>query len=127
MKKAKSAPVLALSFLLPALTMLAVYAAMGMAPFGDKSTLTMDMSNQYVEFLCGLKGGDVYFSWSKSLGTCYIGVFAYYVSSPLSVLTLFVPNASMPIGVLFLTALKLGLCGLTFSLFLQYRDRKSVV
>lgn len=121
MRKAKSAHVLALSFLLPALAMLAVYAAMGMAPFGDKSILTMDMSNQYVEFLCGLKSGDLYFSWSKSLGTSYVGVFAYYVSSPLSVLTLFVPNASMPVGVLFLTVLKLGLCGLTFSLFLQHR------
>ena len=52
----------ALCFLLPALLMLAVYAAMGMAPFGDKTILAMDMADQYVEFFCGLKQGDVYFS-----------------------------------------------------------------
>jgi uncharacterized membrane protein YfhO len=117
----KTAGVLALSFLLPALTLLAAFAAMGMAPFGDQSTLIMDQSGQYVEFLCGLKSGDVFFSWSKSLGTNYIGLFAYYVSSPFSALTLLCPNDAMPIGVLFLTILKIGLSGLTFGLLLKYR------
>ena len=78
----------ALSFFLPALLMLGVYAALGMAPFGDKTVLAMDMADQYVEFFCALKHGDLYFSWSKALGGSYIGVFSYYVSSPLSLLTL---------------------------------------
>lgn len=107
----------ALSFLVPAALMLAVYGAMGMAPFGDKSILAMDMADQYVEFFCALKHGDVYFSWSKALGTTYIGVFTYYVSSPLSLLTLLVPNEAMPMGLMFLTVLKVGLIGLTYAIF----------
>ena len=125
MRKIKTAALLSLCFLIPAALSLAVFAAMGMAPFGSKSILIMDMSGQYVEFLCGLKTGAVYFSWAKALGGNYIGVFAYYVSSPLSFLTLLCPNADMPIAVLFLTVLKLGLSGLTFGIFLLCRFRKT--
>jgi len=117
----------ALCFLLPAALMLAVYAAMGMAPFGDKTILAMDMADQYVEFFCALKNGDLYFSWSKALGTTYIGVFTYYVSSPLSLLTLLVPNEAMPVGLMFLTVLKVGLIGLTYAIFTTHYFKKSGV
>lgn len=109
------------AFLLPCLLLLAVYASMGMWPWGDKTILASDMADQYVEFFCALKHGDVYFSWSKALGSSYIGVFSYYVSSPLSLLTLLVPNEYMPCGLMFLCCLKVGLIGLSFSLF--YRRR----
>lgn len=113
-----------LCFMLPAVIVLIAFAKMKMAPFGDKSLMIMDMSGQYVEFLCGLKNGDVFFSWSKALGGNYIGVFTYYVSSPLSLLTIFCPNSKMPIAVLFLTVLKIGLAGFTFSLLLRYRFKR---
>ena len=115
--KQRNAALYALCFLLPAALLLAVYAAMGMAPFGDRTILAMDMADQYVEFFCALKHGDLFFSWSKALGTSYVGVFSYYVSSPLSLLTLLVPNESMPVGLMFLTVLKVGLAGLTYAIF----------
>ena len=108
-----------LCFLLPAALMLVVYASIGMAPFGDKSILVMDMAQQYVDFFCALKEGDLFFSWGKSMGTSYIGLFSYYVSSPLSALTLLVDNAQMPLALMGLTVLKLGLAGLTFGLYHQ--------
>lgn len=111
----------ALSFLIPGAVMLAVFAALGMAPFGDNTILISDMSTQYVEFFCALKNGDLFFSWSKALGTSYIGVFSYYVSSPLSFLTLLVSNEAMPVGLLFLAALKIALAGLAFCLFIRRR------
>lgn len=117
MTKSRTKLLYSLAFFLPALLMLGVYAAMGMAPFGDKTILAMDMADQYVEFFCALKNGDIYFSWSKALGSSYIGVFSYYVSSPLSLLTLLVPNEHMPIGLMFLTVLKVGLSGLTYAVF----------
>lgn len=110
--------------MLPAIIVLIAFAKMKMAPFGENSLMIMDMSGQYVEFLCGLKSGDVFFSWSKALGGNYVGVFTYYVSSPLSLLTLFWPNSQMPIAVLVLTVLKIGLAGLTFSLLLRYRFQR---
>ena len=109
------------AFLLPALVFLAVCAAMGFAPFGESSILIFDLSDQFVEFLCALKHGDVFFSWNTALGGSYIGTFSYYVSSPFSLLTLLCPNEHMPIAVVFLVALKLGLAGLTFSLLLRRR------
>ncbi len=109
------------AFLLPALVFLAVCAAMGFAPFGESSILIFDLSDQFVEFLCALKHGEVFFSWNTALGGSYIGTFSYYVSSPFSLLTLLCPNEHMPIAVVFLVALKLGLAGLTFSLLLRRR------
>ena len=109
------------AFALPALVLLGVYASLGLAPWGDRTVLLSDMSSQYVEFFCALKNGELFFSWSKALGTSYIGVFSYYVSSPLSLLTLFVPNEAMPLGLMGLIALKVGLSGLSFVLFARKR------
>ena len=117
----RRAAVPALSFLIPGLAALWAFAALGMAPWGDKTVLISDMSSQYVDFFCALKNGELFFSWSKALGTAYIGVFSYYVSSPLSLLTLLVPNEAMPVGLLFLIALKIALAGLSFSLYARRR------
>ena len=113
--------ILVLSFVVPGLVMLWVYASLGIAPFGDRTVLVSDMSSQYVNFFCSLKNGDLFFSWSKALGTGYIGVISYYVSSPLSLLTLFVPNETMPVGLALLTVLKIALAGLSFCAFAQRR------
>lgn len=107
----------ALCFVLPALTLTWAYAMEGFYPFGDKSVLVSDMAQQYVEFFCALKKGGLFFNWSKALGTSYIGVFSFYVSSPLSFLTLLVPNQVMPLGVMALVVLKLGLAGLSYGVF----------
>lgn len=114
-------PVGLLCFALPGLLFLAVCAGMGFAPFGESSILIFDLSDQFVEFLCALKHGDVFFSWNAALGGSYIGTFSYYVPSPFSLLTLLCPNECMPIAVVFLVALKLGLAGLTFALLLRRR------
>jgi len=108
-------------FAVPVLLFFSVCAAMGFAPFGESSILIFDLSDQFVEFLCALKHGEVFFSWNTALGGSYIGTFTYYVSSPFSLLTLLCPNEHMPIAVVFLIALKLGLAGLTFSLLLCRR------
>lgn len=110
-----------LCFVLPGLIFLAACAGMGFAPFGESSILIFDLSDQFVEFLCALKRGDVFFSWNTALGGSYIGTFSYYVSSPLSLLTLLCPDEHMPAAVVFLVALKLSLAGFTFSLLLRRR------
>ncbi len=115
----QTAILLSLCFLVPALIYTLSLAAFGMAPFGENSNLIMDLSDQYVEFFCGLKEGDLFFSWGKSMGSNFVGVFAYYLSSPLTILTLLVPNSAMPIGLLLLAILKVGLAGLTMGIFLH--------
>lgn len=115
--KRKALAVCLSAFLIPVVVMLGIYASLGMAPWGDKTVLVSDMADQYVEFFCALKNGDLFFSWSKSLGTSYIGVFSYYVSSPLSFLTLLFPNKEMPFALMLLTVLKIGLAGTSFAWF----------
>lgn len=126
--KTKKGFLLMACFVLPGLILLAVLISYGFAPFGEKSLMIMDMSGQYSEFFCGLKNissqsGGILFSWSKALGSNYAGVFAYYVASPLSFLTLFFPNEQMHMGVMFLTVLKISLCGLTFGILMNYFNK----
>ncbi len=120
-KRIEPIAIYALASTVPALVMLWAYASLGFAPWGDKTVLISDMSTQYVEFFCALKNGDLFFSWSKALGTGYIGVISYYVSSPLSLLTLLCPNEEMPMGLMLLTVLKIALAGLSFAAFIRRR------
>ncbi len=108
-----------LAFAIPFLVMLLVYADLGMAPWGDKSVLISDMADEYAEYFCALKSGDLFFSWSKALGTSYVGVFSFYAASPITLLTVFVPNEYLPLALLFLTAVKIGLAGAAFALYSQ--------
>mgnify|MGYP006384115913 CR=1 FL=1 len=124
-QRTKTGLLLAACFVLPCVILLAIFISYGFAPFGEKSLMIMDMSGQYSEFFCGLKNinpqnGGILFSWSKALGGNYAGVFAYYVASPLSFITLLFPNEYMHIGVFVLTLLKIGLCGLTFGMLMNH-------
>lgn len=119
-----------LSFLIPFLTMLLIYAEMGIAPFGERSILLMDMSEQYVNFFSELQSivrGDssIYFSWGKSFGCSFIGVFAYYISSPLTFITVFFPPEDLPVVLMFLTCLKIGLAGFTLTVYFKAAFRKA--
>ncbi len=122
--------ILLLSFLIPALLTLLIYRALGFSPFGEKSILVMDMAEQNVAFFASLRdivSGDssLFFSWAKSFGSNYLGAFAFYVSSPLSFLTLLFPENQLTLALFFLTVLKICLCGLTMSLYLRYGFRKN--
>lgn len=113
------------SFLISALGMLLILKARGFYPFKDTTLFVMDMQDQYVEFYASLRylfGGDnsLFYSWSRSMGGNYIGLFAYYIASPLAFLTLLFPVEQMPLAITVLSVLKIGLCGLSFSVYAVY-------
>lgn len=114
-----------LSFLIPAAVLLVILRQCGFYPFGEKSMFIMDMRDQYLEFFASLRGaihGDdsLFFSWSRSMGGNYLGLFAYYVASPLSFVTIFFPVEKMTLAIVVLTVLKIGLAGLSFAVFAVY-------
>ncbi|MDD6174168.1 MAG: YfhO family protein [Firmicutes bacterium] len=123
--RVRAVRILLLSFLLPPAVLLAVYASFGIAPFGEKSLLIMDLSDQYVEFYANLRhmgqNGDIFFSWGKAMGGNYTGVFAYYLSSPFSFLVLLFPQEKITTALLVMNLLKIGCAGLSCSLFLRRR------
>ncbi len=116
------------AFLLPCLLMYAIYFAFGVFPFGKESVLVLDLNAQYVYFFGALRRilhGDasLLYSFSRALGGEFLGIFAYYLSSPLSWIVALFPENMMLDALLVLFTTKCGLCGLTFA---WYLDRHSI-
>lgn len=117
------------AFVLPAVLFVAVLWSGEFYPFGEKTMLIMDMRDQYVAFFTSLRdalfGDDsLFYSWSRSMGGNYWGIFTYYVSSPLSFITLFFSVENMPVAIEVLTVLKIGLCGLSFFIYGGYLAKR---
>lgn len=114
------------SFALPALLFLIAAAFFGIAPFGDKSILVCDLSGQYVDFFSYYRelfsGQNLFYSWQKGLGGNFYGVFCYYLTSPLNLILLLF--SQIETGILVLTTLKIGLAGLSFTIYWQLRGRR---
>ncbi|MBE6679659.1 MAG: hypothetical protein E7598_03960 [Ruminococcaceae bacterium] len=115
---------LILAFLAPALLMLVSYFIFGVFPFGKNSVLVLDLNAQYVYFFGTLRRalyGDasLIYSFSRALGGEFIGIFAYYLSSPLSWIVALFPESMMLDALLVLFVTKCGLCGLTLAIYLD--------
>lgn len=115
-----------LAFLLPALAALVSFVAMQVAPFGDYFFTNWDCYTQYVDYLDWLRqvltgNGSLLYSFGKSLGGNTVGLFAYYVASPLNLFIAFTPEGSTLSFMTIITIVKIGLCGLTMSIFLTRR------
>ena len=116
------------AFLVPATIMLAIYLALGHKPLGDFCILTLDLNAQYVyfyealrEFVCG--DASLLYSFSRSLGGEFMGIYAYYLASPLSYIVVLFPKSMMLFALLFLTVIKIGLCGLAFGFYLHKQTK----
>ena len=114
----------ALAFFLPTLGFLAVMAIRGFAPFGSSSLLYSDMYHQYYPFFVSFRqalvcGDSLLFNWDVGMGIDYLGLIAYYLASPLNLLSVFVPDSHVLTYFSLLIPVKLGLASLFFSIFLQ--------
>lgn len=103
-----------------------IQAVSGLYPFGDTSNLLWDEDIQYVDYfafyrdvLLGKAG--IGYSFSKSAGGSLIALFGYYLGCPLNLLVVFFRNEQLPMFLFWLTAVKLGLAGVTFSVFVKRR------
>lgn len=113
------------SFFISVTGMLLILKSRGFYPFKENTLFIMDMHSQFMEFFASLRytiSGDnsLFYSWSRSLGGNYLGLYAYYLASPLSWITVLFPIEKMHTAILVLTLSKIGCCGLTFSLFSSY-------
>lgn len=115
---------LAVAFLCPALVLLAAYFAFGVYPFGGESVLVLDLNAQYVYFFGALRRvlhGDasLLYSFSRALGGEFLGIFAYYLASPLSFLVALFPADNILDALLVIFTLKCGLCSLSLAYYLE--------
>ena len=121
---------LPLAFLLPVLGMFGVMICRGFIPFGNTSMLYSDMYHQYYPFFVSfrralLNGENLLINWDIGLGVNYLGLIAYYLGSPLNLLSVFVPESLLLEYFSLLVPIKLGFAGLFFAIFLTKLFRKT--
>lgn len=119
---------LILAFVIPILIMLGVFVGKGIYPFGDRSFLRTDLYHQYApffnDFMNRLKNGEsLTYAWDIGLGSNYVALMAYYLSSPFNWLLFLVPQSLIIEFITYLIVLKIGLCGFTMTWYLQKKFR----
>ncbi len=115
-------------FLVPVVLNYIMYLSKGLYPFFDGSPLVLDLNSQYVYFFEALRefvygNGSLLYSFSRSLGGEFMGIYAYYMASPLTYIVALFPADRIQEAVLCLLLLKSGLCGLSFGFYLHKRSR----
>ena len=115
---------LALAFAIPCVGMLFVMLISRFEPFGDYSMLYSDMYHQYYPFFVAFRdalrsGKGLMYTWSVGLGMDYLGLIAYYLASPLNLLSVIVPERMLLEYFSLLVPVKLGLAGLFYGIFLK--------
>lgn len=119
-----------LCFLIPIFVFSIICFNMKIYPFGDRSILTSDMKGQYVNFFSAyrnmlLNGKSLLYSWNAGMGLNFVGVLAYYLSSPITLILIIIPLKYLTEGILLILIIKIGLSGLTFSMYLKYVFKKN--
>lgn len=112
-------------FIVPVVLMFGIYLTRALHPFGDGTPLVLDLNSQYAYFFEGLRNliyGDAssfLYSFSRSLGGEFMGMYAYYLASPLSYLVALFPQDRIQEAILTILLIKTGLCGATFGYYLH--------
>ncbi len=116
---------LAWSFFLPLIGLLVMLWAGDYVPFGEtKTMLYSDMWHQYYPFFVNfrdvLRGGNsLVYNWSIGTGLDYLGLIAYYLGSPLNLISVLLPDGWVLPYFELLLPLKLSLASLFFAIFLK--------
>jgi uncharacterized membrane protein YfhO len=116
--------IILLAFFMPPLILEVAYAVNGIFPFGKLDILTIDLYHQYAPFISDLQDklssfSSLQYSWSGGLGVNYLPLYAYYLASPLNLITVLFPKDYLTEVVLVLTLLKVGLAGGFFAFYLK--------
>lgn len=117
------------AFLATTVTMIIIYACNRMVPFGDKTILRMDLYHQYGPLFAELyervkQGASLTYSWVSGLGSCFLGNYFNYLSSPIGAIVLFFGHENVPEAIAVMILLKAALSSSTFTYYLK-RSLKS--
>jgi len=114
------------AFLMPILVMTVVFIERGIYPFGERCFLRTDLYHQYAPFFQELRtklttGGSLFYSWNIGGGTNFWALSAYYLASPLNLFIVLCPKDFVIEFVTWQIVMKLGLCSLSVSFYLNKR------
>ncbi len=122
-----------LSFSIPFFLMMLAFALCNVYPFGifsgdaeypngNEQILNFDLWHQYYPFLQIFQeklqeGGSLFYTWITGMGANFLSLTAYYIASPLNLLTILLPSEILREALTFGVLIKVGLAGLFFSIF----------
>ena len=118
--------ILVLAFVLPAVFMLIIWIVEELGPFGGHSLTFVDSLHQYLPFFSEyydkLKGeGSLFYSWDIGLGSNFLSIISYYMSSPLNLLIVLFKKEHIYIFMSLIISFKI--CFSSFSMA-YYLERK---
>ena len=118
-----------MSFVVPLVIMIAIFIIRDIYPFGDNCYLRSDMYHQYCPFFSELwekirTGGSLYYSWDIGMGTNFLAVFGYYLSSPVNWFIALFPQKYMIEIMNSIIILKIAASGFTFTYYLCKHNSK---
>lgn len=118
-----------LGALIPALLFFILYLCREMYPFGNGTVLVLDLNGQYAYFFehlrnCVLEGNSLLYSWERAMGGEFLGMYAYYIASPLSYLICLFPPERTQEFLLVMFMIKAAICGGTMGFYLHKHSVK---
>ena len=119
-----------LSVLIPAVVILAIFMLFTITPLGNRTWLTIDLGQQYVDFFSYYQDTllhhpeQFFYSFSKSIGGEMVSLWAYYLLSPFNLLFLLIPRSALAMGVSLLIFLKLVSCTVSFAVLLDVKFKQ---
>ncbi|MCL2055457.1 MAG: YfhO family protein [Oscillospiraceae bacterium] len=118
------------AFFLPVILLYIAYSVFGVYPFGDMSVLVLDLNGQYVYYFENLRdafwgNGSLLNSWSRNFTGEIIGIYAYYLASPFTLVVMLLPRWMMTEALLIMQLLKVGAAGVSFCFYLKNSRKAS--
>lgn len=112
------------AFFLPLFIIGAVFTKIGMTPFGGRTILGAELMDTYYPFLSEFRnkirdGESLFYSWRVSGGSNFWAIIGYYLSSPLNLPLLIIPDRFLPEAFTFLVMFRLALSSLFMSLWIS--------
>ena len=114
-----------LAFAIPAVMLYLVYVLLRYEEFlPHLSVLKIDMSFQYIYYFRALQDwiqgeGSLIYSFSRALGGEFLGIFTYYLSSPVSFIVGLFSREAILDAIMAVYLIKCGLSGLTAAIYLR--------
>ena len=104
--------------------MLIIYLCTSVFPAGDNTVLRMDLYHQYGPLFAELydrifAGKGPAYSWVSGLGSCFLGNYFNYLSSPIGAIVVFFGHKHVPEAIAAMVVIKAGLSAGTFAYYLK--------
>ena len=129
-EKLKKNIIYILAFILPIIIITIMFLLRKVGISSNTTILFGDMFSQYISFFGKLKDvlsgdGSIFYAFNKSLGGNTIGLFAYYLASPLNLIFVLFPKELLSNAILIIYLIKIGISSLALAIYINKVYKKN--